>query len=309
MSIVVIGSINADLALSTDRLPLPGETVRASSFVTYPGGKGANQAVAASRLGADVHLVGRVGGDAMGTSLIAALDESRVDTSGVSVDANASTGTALITVASNGENTIVTSGGANHRVGDEELETLDRLLSGASMLLVQLEIPMDVVQRAVRRAADARVPVMLDPAPIAELPASTLRDVTWITPNEHEAQALSGSAVSDDTGAARAAADLRARGVEHVVITMGTRGSLYAGPDGDLRLEAPAVAAIDTVACGDAFNGALAVALTGGREIEAALRFACAAGAAAATIAGAYPSMPTLRKVEALLGDRPAGGR
>jgi ribokinase len=279
VTIVVLGSINVDLVVRTPHLPVAGETLRGGEFSTVIGGKGANQAVAAHRLGADVKLIGRVGDDDFGRRALASLD---VDTSGITVDPDAPTGVALITVAEDGSNTIVTAGGANHRIGDGELRTLEGALYGADFLLVQLEVPMRVVEAAVRMAQGASVPVMLDPAPYAPLPEAVLAGLDWITPNEVEAGAFG---------------DLRAAGVRNVVVTRGADGCVH---NGELRVAAPAVGAVDTVACGDAFNAALAVALSEGRPTEDALGFACAAGALTATKHGAQTSLPTRADVDRL---------
>jgi ribokinase len=288
--IVVVGSINEDIVLSTPRLPLPGETVRATAVATYPGGKGANQAVAAARMGATVELVGRVGRDAAGERVLEALRADGVGTSQITVDGGAPTGTALITVAEDGTNTIVTVGGANHRVGVPELRAYDELLVRAEIVLVQLEIPMEVVESVVIRADARGVPVILDPAPVRELSPDVLRCATWITPNEREAAELTG--MGDHYEAAR---EVYGRGVENVALTRGDRGCLYVGLDGTYEIDAPQVDAIDTVACGDAFNGALAAALIEDVPPRLALLRAVTAGSEAATKRGAYPSLPERR--------------
>ena len=260
MSVVVLGSINADLVLNVPALPRPGETIRATHAATFPGGKGANQAVAASRIGAKTILIGRVGDDANGRTMRASLEADGVDVTSVHIDPDAPTGTALITVAADGENTIVTSGGANHRVGRHELDALRSALEHARVFVVQLEIPMDVVVEAVSLATTAGVPVVLDPAPVAPLPDPVLKQLAWITPNETEAQALTG--IADPSGAARA---LHERGVVNAVVTTGAHGCVVAGPDDAIETFAPpVVTAVDTVACGDAFTGALAAELAGG---------------------------------------------
>ncbi len=296
MSVVVLGSINADVVLNVPALPRPGQTIRATDASTFPGGKGANQAVAAARMGARTKLIGRVGDDASGRTLRDALAAEGVDVTSVHIDPEAPTGTALITVAANGENTIVTSGGANHRVGRRELDALRAALDGASVLLVQLEIPMDAVAGAVRLADDADVPVMLDPAPAAPLADDLLTRLAWITPNETEAAALCGT--TDPRAAARL---LHERGVTNAVVTTGERGCVYAGDAGELEVLSPEVDAVDTVACGDAFNAALAAQLVAGASVHEALRFACAAGALAATTAGAAASLPTADAVRTTL--------
>ena len=299
--IVVLGSINSDVVLRVPHLPAPGETLRASNVAIYPGGKGANQAVAAARMGADVRLVGRVGRD--GGGVLDAIRGAGVDTSAVHVDDDAMTGTALITVAEDGTNTIVTSGGANHVVGHEELRALEGAIEGASMLLVQLEVPMDVVVSAVDITERAGVPVMLDPAPVTELPDELWPRLAWITPNEQETLALCGVDPAGETSAREAARTLHARGVRHAVVTLGDRGAVHDGIDGEHVVAATSVTPVDTVACGDAFNGALAATLETGAATADALRVACAAGALAATKPGAFPSLPQATAVAGVLGD------
>jgi ribokinase len=301
MSIVVLGSLNMDLVVEAPRLPLAGETLRGTRFHLAPGGKGANQAVAAARQGARVAIVGCVGSDDFGPRLVASLNDADVDTGGVSIDPGAPTGVASIVVGANGENQIVTVGGANHRVGRADLHALDGHLADASMLLVQLEIPMDVVAAAVRRARARGVGVLLDPAPVAPLPDTLYADVEWITPNVVETQVLTGIAPLTESDARRAGECLRERGVEHVAITLGAEGCFYTGAEGSFRVAAPPVDAIDAVGAGDAFAGALAAALTGGEGVGTALERAVAAGALATTKRGAQPSLPTAADVDVLL--------
>jgi len=296
MSVVVLGSINSDGVVRVPRLPLPGETIRGSDFETYPGGKGANQAVAAARMGAQTSLVGRVGRDGIGAYLIEELRSSGVDVGSIGDDMEATTGLALITVAADGSNTIVTVGGANHRVASEELHAFELLVSSATIVLVQLEIPMEAVTTAVEISSAEGVDVMLDPSPVREIGDDLCGKLAWITPNELEAQALSG--VADPKEAARI---LRDRGARNVVVTLGERGAYHLGPDGEAHVFAPKVDVVDTVGCGDAFNGTLAALLDAGEPVDAALRWACAGGAIAATREGAFPSLPTRAEVGALL--------
>ncbi len=301
MSVLVLGSINLDLVVEAPRLPAPGETLIATAFHTSPGGKGANQAVAAARQGAPTQLIGRVGTDDFGDQLVEAIRAAGVRVSAINIDRDAPTGMALICVDPSGQNTIITVKGANGNVGREELELLDRLRLQTIVLLIQLEIPMAVVTAAAEAAREAGVIVVLDPAPVAELPDALLQNVSWITPNETETTTLTGIEPSDEEQAVRAADVLRARGVHRVVITLGERGCLYSGPDETLFVPAPKVEAIDTVGAGDAFNGALAASIVIGRDVGGALRSACAAGAIACTRRGALPSLPTAAEVEAAL--------
>jgi ribokinase len=304
LSVVVLGSINIDLVAEVHSVPSPGQTVSAHGFFTAPGGKGANQAVAAARLGAPTTIIGRVGRDDYGEALVQSLKSSGVDVSGVGVDPEAPTGRAFISLAQEGENSIVTVGGANRTVGDAELEILDSILASATVLLVQLEIPLDVVRVALEKANDAGVIAILDPAPARALDDGVLRKCTWIKPNETEASDLTGSRIQTEADGLRAAKQLRYRGVEHAVVSLGAAGLAYAGPDGDFSMNAPHVEAIDTVAAGDAFNGALAVALLEEKSPREGLEFASAAGALATTRKGAQPSMPGRAELDLFLSRR-----
>ena len=301
MSIVVLGSINMDLVVTADRLPEAGETVLGDSFFTAPGGKGANQAVAAARLGAPTKMIGRVGRDLFGETLLRSLEADGVDASAVTIDPEAETGTALISLADGGANSIVVVPGANGRVGNEELAVLETLLPEAKALLLQLEVPLEIVTAAAQIAASAGVTVILDPAPARRLPESLLSACTWITPNETEAETLCGFTVTDEQSTKRASDLLLAGGAKNVVITLGDRGCFLATAEKTLFVPAPRVDAVDTVAAGDAFNGALAAALVENHSVEESLRWACAAGSLAATVKGAQPSLPSRARLEQVL--------
>ena len=301
MSVLVLGSINLDLVVEAPRLPMPGETLSGTAFHTSPGGKGANQAVAAARQGAATQLIGRVGGDDFGDQLVETVRAAGVRVSAITVDRDASTGVALICVAGSGENTIVTVKGANGNVGREELDVLDRLRLRSIVLLMQLEIPPAVVAAAAESAREAGLIVILDPAPVATLSDAVLANVSWITPNETETEVLTGIDPSSEDAATRAGEALRSRGVERVAIKLGPRGCVYCGPEGTIAVPAPPVKAVDTVGAGDAFNGALAASVVAGLDVHGALRRACAAGAIASTRRGALPSLPTRSEVEAAL--------
>lgn len=310
--IVVIGSLNADLVVRTPAIPRPGETVIGRDFAVHPGGKGANQAVAAARAGGRVAMFGRVGADAFGEGLRAGLGRDGVDAAGVVVDPQAPTGVALICVDDRGENAIVVAPGANHRVGREDVARARGALEAAGCLVLQLEIPPDAVALAVAEAARAGVPVILNPAPAPppDYPRERLlAGVAVVTPNEHEAAALAGleppGAAADLPAFAEAAARrIAGWGPRHVVITLGSHGAYWwdAAAGRGLRVPAFAVEPVDTTAAGDAFTGALAVALAEGRPFEQALRFAAAAGALAVTRAGAQPSLPRREEILALAG-------
>jgi ribokinase len=307
VSIVVFGSINMDLVARVPRLPTPGETLRGTAFSSVPGGKGANQAVACARLGAPVVMVGRVGEDVFGDTLREGLKTSGVDTSCV-ISSPGPSGVAVIAVDAHAENSIVIIPGANGQIGAGDLERLDVALSGADSLLLQLEIPLEAVTAAARRACARGVRVLLDPAPAAQLPDELYRLIDLLTPNETECAALVGFPVRDLALAEHAAGILMQRGVKQVVIKMGIQGAyLHDGVTGELLPGFP-VEAVDTTAAGDAFNGALAVALRDGLTLRAAVRFANAAGALSVTKHGAQPSLPTRGEVEEFLVARGANG-
>jgi len=300
MTIVVFGSINMDLVARVPRLPAAGETLRGIDFFTAPGGKGANQAAACARLGAQTYMIGRLGEDVFGSSLRESLEKTGVDVTQV-MTAPGPSGVALIHVDADGENSIVIIPGANGQVSVDDLERLDTVLDGADSLLLQLEIPLEAVTAAARLAHTLGTRVILDPTPASPVPEDlyTLTDI--ITPNETECAALVGFPVHDLALAEHAAGILLKRGVKQVVIKMGERGAyLHDGTTGEL-IPAYPVEAVDTTAAGDAFNGALAASLEKGLTLREAVRFANAAGAISATHPGAQPSMPTLKEVEQFL--------
>jgi ribokinase len=292
MSIVVFGSINMDLVAHTPRLPEPGETLIGRSFTTVPGGKGANQAVACARLGDPVKLVGRVGGDVFGMELLAHLQAQGVDVDYVSREESISSGVALIAVDDRAENNIIVVPGANGRVGQSDLLLLDTVLNQAQLLLLQLEIPLEIVVAATRLAHERGVKVMLDPAPAQELPAEIYHHVDILTPNETEVASLTGIVVGSIEDAALAAGKLLSFGVIQVIVKMGSQGALVADETGTQFFPAFPVMAVDTVAAGDAFNGAMAVALSENYPIGTAILWGLAGGALAVTKSGAQESMP-----------------
>ena len=306
--IVVVGSINMDLVCSVERIPIPGETLSGRSFATFHGGKGANQAVAVARLGYPAHMLGKVGDDEFGARLRDGLQSAGVGVQSVTVGERLSSGVALISVDASGENSIVIVAGANGAIQPADVERWQALLGSAKMILMQLEIPMDAVECTAQIAEKLQVPVMLDPAPARELSASLLQKITYLTPNETEAGALCGASVAElnATTAPEYAASLLARGPRHVILKMGQRGA-YALSQGGEAFSQPAfrVQAVDSTAAGDAFNGALAVALSRGGNLRQAARFAAAAAAISVGRAGAQPSMPRESEVECLLRSQP----
>lgn len=304
MGIIVLGSINMDLVARTPRLPAPGETLTGHSFATIPGGKGGNQAVACARLDAPTRLLGRVGNDAFGHALLDSLRQNKVDTRQIAVDPTASSGVAVIAVDDNAENSIIVIPGANGRVGRRELDNLGSVLRETDLLLLQLEIPMDTVEAAARLALQRGARVLLDPAPARPLPDDLYPLVDTLTPNLTEAAILSGRPVHDHSTAVMAAQDLLARGAGQVIVKMGSSGAYAIGPEGGEHYPAIPVEAVDTVAAGDAFNGALAVALAEGRPWPEAIHWALAGGACAVTAEGAQPSMPDRETLLAMLAKR-----
>jgi ribokinase len=304
-SIVVFGSLNMDLVVRCDRLPQPGETLAGSSFTTVPGGKGANQAVAAARLGWPTRMVGRVGDDAFGRSLRTSLEAAGVDCDGVAVDAAQGSGVAAIAVDAQGENQIVIVSGANGQVGADDLDRLTAVLPQAGALLLQLEVPMAAVVAAAQRAQAQGVPVILDPAPAQPLPAELLSCLHCITPNQGEAAALVGIPVTDEASARRAGEVLVRQGVAIAIVKLGRQGAIAVTADDVWVQRAFSVPVVDTVAAGDAFNGGLAHGLVRGLPLPEALRWATATAALSVTQAGAQPSMPTRAAVDAVLADPP----
>ena len=301
--VVVAGSLNMDLIVQTARIPAVGETLLGKGFRTAPGGKGANQAVAAARLGAQTAMIGRLGRDDFAGALRDSLAQSAVDARGVQTDPEAPTGVALITVDERGQNTIVVVPGANHALTPQHIEAAAGLLDGAAVLLLQLEIPLPAVQRAAELAHARGLCVVLNPAPAQPLPEALLELVDYLAPNESEAALLSGLPVNDLDEARAAAARLRQMGAGAVLMTLGAQGALLADADGVRHTPAFPVKAVDTTAAGDAFLGGFAAALAEGRSPQEAMRRGCAAGALAATRMGAQPSLPQRAEVLQLLDD------
>jgi ribokinase len=296
--VLVVGSANVDYVVSAPRLPAPGETVTGGTLLINYGGKGANQAVAARRLGAVVKFIGCVGDDAAGAGIHARLAAEGIDVSGVSSTSQAATGTALIVVDPEGRNQIAVAPGANHRLSVEMVAARRDDFAWPHVVMCPLELPPLTVAWTLREAKSRGALTVFNPAPVQPLPDEVWPHVDYLTPNESEAARLTGG-VAD---AEAAAFELLARGVRTVVVTLGAQGVLACSGATSLRVAAPAVTAIDTTGAGDAFNGALAVALGEGRSLTDALRFATAAGALTCTRRGAQDALPTREEVEALLG-------
>lgn len=302
MSILVFGSLNMDLVVRANRLPVPGETVVGQEFSTVPGGKGANQAVAAAKLAIATRMVGRVGNDGFGRDLLTSLHAAGVETAGILIDESAQTGVAAIAVEQGGENQIIIIPGANGQVDETDAARVIPWIAGATTLLLQCEVPMEAVLAAARAARQTNTLVVIDPAPVpANFPAELYELANIITPNETEASQLVGFPVDDVERAERAASILRQRGVETAIIKLGGQGAVCASSAETFHQPAFAVDAVDTVAAGDAFNAALAVALTKECSLREAVRWGAAAGALSAAKLGAQTALPNWQELHAFL--------
>ncbi|HIP95946.1 MAG TPA: ribokinase, partial [Anaerolineae bacterium] len=288
--IAVVGSLNMDLVVRVPRMPIPGETLIGHDFHVIPGGKGANQAVAAARLGARVSMIGRVGDDDFGRAQRRNLAQEGIDVTHVSVDPEEATGIALITLDATGQNSIILAPGANMRLTVAHVEAAAQTIADAEILICQLESPLEVVTRAIELARAQGVRVILNPAPARPLDAALLRLVNYLIPNESETTLLTGIQVTDLPSAEAAAASLRERGVSTVILTLGEQGALLADAGGIVHVTGYSVKVVDTTAAGDAFVGGFALALAEGQPLPEAVRFANAAGALAVTRLGAQPS-------------------
>lgn len=304
-NILVVGSLNADLVVRAPRFPQPGETISGEDLHVIPGGKGANQAVAAARLGANVAMLGHVGKDNFGDFLLDNLKKNRVDSTHVT-RLDASTGAAIIFVDENGQNSIVLSPGANRQVTPADVDSASFLHH--NLLLLQLEIPLPAVLRAAERAQENNVRVILNPAPAKELPDELVALADFIIPNETELSLLTGLEVNDILAAEKAARQLLERGAKNVIVTLGSKGALVVDRESSRQVDAFKVNVVDTTAAGDAFIGGFATKLLDSASLlsdlqeqalalQNAVRFGCACGALAATKFGAQPSLPTKEEV------------
>ena len=297
--IVVVGSINMDLVAHTHQIPVPGQTVIGTGFDTTPGGKGANQAVAVARLGYPVQMVGMVGDDVFGQALLDNLANAGVGTEAVARVSGPS-GVAPILVSESGENSIVVVPGANGKMDKAAVDRQSALIRSAGMVLCQLELPLETVSHVLALCADAGVPVVLDPAPAAPLPETAFRQASWFTPNETEAAFYLGNQPNSEA----AAQQLLHKGLKGVVLKRGSDGAYVAVAGKAAWVRSFPVKPVDTVAAGDCFNGAFAVALLEGNDPWAAARFASAAAAISVTRKGAQASMPSRADVEKFLAER-----
>jgi ribokinase len=300
--VLIGGSANVDLTVALPRLPRPGETVTEGTLLVSRGGKGANQAVAARRLGAEVRFVGCVGEDGSGREVRAALSGEGIGVEGLGTTTEAATGTALIVVDAQGRNQIAVAPGANRALTVADIDRRRTDFAWAEVVVASLEVPLAAARHALRCARREGAETILNPAPLPDQGLDFLDLADYLTPNEGEAARLTGLPLTDVGGAGAVAAAVRQLGVEHAVITLGEQGVLADGPAGRTHLPAFEVAVVDTTGAGDAFNGALAVALAERRPFAEALRFASAAAALACTRRGAQPAMPTRAEVDRLLG-------
>lgn len=290
--ILVIGSSNTDMVVKADKLPAPGETVLGGTFLMNPGGKGANQAVAAARLNGQVTFVAKVGNDLFGQQAVTGFQQEGIDTACILTDDDHPSGVALINVDANGENCITVAPGSNAHLQPAETEAALQAATSDTLALLQLEIPLQTVEYAVQQAAAKGLRVILNPAPAQSLPETLFQYLFLITPNETEAEILTGIHVTDTSTAEQAAKKLHELGVVNVVITLGSKGAyLYTNGQGQL-IPVPHVTAVDSTAAGDCFNGALAVALAEGQPLPEAIAFACKAASISVTRMGAQASMP-----------------
>ena len=292
--IVVVGSSNTDLIIKVPEIPRPGETLLGGEFMTFPGGKGANQAVAAARAGGDVVFIAAVGDDPYGEEALKGYRLDQINTENIKICKGVPSGIAMITISEKGENAITVASGANALLSPADLDELNEAFQEAEYMLIQLETPLETVRKAVELCNELNTRVILNPAPAAELSDKILEKVSIITPNETEAESLTGVIVSDELSAAEAAEVLHGFGIETVIITLGASGAYLSDRATSTRSMVPgfSVQAVDTTAAGDVFNGQLAVSLAEGRELEKAIVEAHAAAALSVQKLGAQSSIP-----------------
>lgn len=302
--LVVLGSVNADHVLQVPSFPRPGETLHGHNYQVIPGGKGANQAVAAARLNADIGFIACVGDDAFGLNIRESFQQDGMEISGVKVEAGCPTGIAMIQVSDSGENSICISAEANARLTAESLQSELERIRAAKYLLMQLETPLDGVVKAAQVAKDAETKVILNPAPARPLPDELLSCVDIIMPNETEAESLTGIAVTDDQSAQQAANLLHDKGIESVMITLGAKGVWLSQERQGTLIPGFKVTATDTTAAGDTFNGAFVTGLLEAMTLESAIKFAHAAAAISVTRFGAQTSIPNREEVEQFLAQQ-----
>jgi ribokinase len=290
--IIVIGSSNTDMVVKTHQFPAPGETILGGEFFMFSGGKGANQAVASARTGGDVLFICKTGDDIFGRSAITVFQQEGINTKHISIDPEKASGVALIIVDANGENEIVVAPGANDTLSESDIKSAENEIRSAEIILMQLEVPVKTVLFAAQLASQHHKKVILNPAPAVKLPTELFKHLFLLTPNETEAEILTGIKVTDQLSAAEAAGKLLELGVLNVIITMGSAGAYFRNKETEMKIPAPIVKAVDSTAAGDVFNGVLATEITLGNDWKTAITTACKAASISVTRMGAQASMP-----------------
>ena len=300
-NICVIGSLNMDLVVNVDTMPKPGQTIIGSNFKEVPGGKGANQAVAMARLNGNVSMIGKVGEDGFGTTIINSLKNDKVDTTYIQT-AKGATGVALITVDKNAQNSIVVSPGANFEVKEDDIDNNIEAIKNSDIVVLQLETPLNTIKYALNKAKELNKYTILNPAPAVKLDDEIIKNVDLLTPNETELEILSGVSIETEEDIQKAAQIMIEKGVKELIVTLGSKGSLYINKEKSMFKKAYKVEAVDTTAAGDSYTGALAVALSQDKNIEDAMDFASKVGALSVLKEGAQSSLPTLEDVKNFRG-------
>lgn len=299
--ICVIGSLNMDLVVKVETMPRAGQTLIGSDFKEVPGGKGANQAVAMARLGGSVSMIGKVGNDSFGKTLIEALKNDKVDTKYIHIE-DGPTGVAMITVDKNAENSIVVAPGANYKVKEIDIDNNIDAIKDSDIVVVQLETPVDTIKYALNKAKELNKYTILNPAPAVKLEEDIISNVDLLTPNETELEILSGVKIENEEDILKAAKVMISKGVKELIVTLGSKGSLYINKDKQIFKNAYKVDAVDTTAAGDSFTGALSVSFANNKGIEEAMDFASKVGALSVMKEGAQSSLPTLEEVSNFRG-------
>lgn len=300
-NICVIGSLNMDLVVNVDKMPKPGQTIIGSNFKEVPGGKGANQAVAMARLNGNVSMIGKVGEDGFGQTLINSLKNDKVDTTYIKTTKGA-TGVALITVDNNAQNSIVVSPGANFEVKEEDIDNNIEAIKNSDIVVLQLETPLNTIKYALKKSKELNKYTILNPAPAVKLDDEIIKNVDLLTPNETELEIISGVSIETEEDIQKAAQIMIEKGVKELIVTLGSKGSLYINKEKSIFKKAYKVEAVDTTAAGDSYTAALAVALSKDKNIEEAMDFASKVGALSVLKEGAQSSLPTLEDVENFRG-------